>query len=120
LLSIIYQKIRKKAGIKQKEAEKITTAILDEMVKEIRHIGATPVFVYLPVYVELENLDKAKCQGEEFLANYCLKRGVSYLSLRPYFLKEEIYGAILKKTGHYDAQENRIVAEVIKRYLSRL
>lgn len=117
LLSIIYQKIRKKAGIRQREAEKITTAILDEMVKDIRQIGATPIFLYLPVYKELENLNMPLNQGEKFLITYCINRKVQFLSLRPYFLKEERNGINLKKTGHYGSQENKIVAQAIKGYI---
>jgi hypothetical protein len=116
LFSILYQKYRFMTGTQQKEMEEITTAIISEMVKEIRRIGAIPVLVYLPTGHEMDN-PNIMGPGEPFLANYCINHGVYYLSLRPRFLEKARNFIKLKTFGHYGQKEHQIISEAIKEYL---
>jgi hypothetical protein len=110
LLTIIYHGFRKKIGWEKKQVEEITTAILDEMVKQIKNMGAIPLFVHLPVNEQMTRLEE-----ELYLHNYCRNRNVRYESLHPDFLSEVRRGAAFDITKHWSAREHFIAAEVIRK-----
>jgi hypothetical protein len=116
LLNLIYQGYRNKRRLSQIEAEKVTTAILDEMVNIANLINAVPVFIYLPTNDEMSAFNK-KLPQEEYLSRYCMNRGIYFLSLKSYFLAKRNIGVVTKAKGHWEAKEHQIAAEAIKKYL---
>jgi hypothetical protein len=110
LLTIIYHGFRKKIGWEKKQAEEVTTAILDEMVMQIKNMGAIPLFVHLPVNEQMTRLEE-----ELYLRNYCRNRDVWYESLHPHFLSEVRRGTAFDITKHWSAKEHYITAEAIKK-----
>lgn len=116
LLNLIYQDYREKSGLSRREIEKVTTAILDEMVHVASQVGAIPVIAYLPVTREMVVCNK-ELPDEEYLYRYCISRGVYYFSLQPHFLVKAKSGITLKTEGHWGAKEHQIAAEAIKEYL---
>lgn len=82
LVEMIWQAQRWRSGANREEAERISRAILAEMVKLIREAGAVPLFLYLPVENELGDRDAAPTRGESFLKSVCQSLDVSCPSLR--------------------------------------
>lgn len=111
------QEILRISGVTQKNMEKLTEAILDEMLKTIKSINAIPVFVYLPVESEIININDELTQKEYFLFNFCEKRNIHCILLRNYFIKKIKKGIQLKSAGHWGPQEDLIAAQGIKEYL---
>jgi len=120
LLAILYHNIRWKVGLEEKLSREITSVIFDEMVSTVRGIGATPIFIYLPVFGELSasTFSEELTDGERFLSAWCKKRGVLYCSARPYFIAYAKKGSALKTSGHWGPTEHRLAAEVIRQFLS--
>jgi hypothetical protein len=119
LLTMLYQKFLRKIGKDNIDKETITKAILDEMIKTIDSIGATPIFVYFPsCYDEIMKLtDEKQTPEENFFFEYCLGKNIHCLSMCPYFLFYKKQGVKFKAQGHWGPEEHRIVAQAIKEYL---
>jgi hypothetical protein len=117
LLIILYHKVMLHLGIEQKRAEEVTTAILDEMSKTIKDIGAVPVFAYLPYNREMENVEEKITEREKYFFHYCDGKGIYCVSIRPYFAAKIKKGVVFKTSGHWDAKGNLIAAEGIKEHL---
>jgi len=64
-------------------AQKLSIAILDALLEEIRSAGARPLFVYLPVRDEMKPDTPGVSRGEVFLTDFCASRAVPCLFLGP-------------------------------------
>lgn len=117
LLTILYSRMLLHSAAEKEKMEEITTAILDEMIKTIKNIGAVPVFAYLPYNEELENTGEHITDKEKYFFDLCSKKNIGCVSLRPYFVENARKGVVFKKTGHWDAKGNQIVAEGLGAYL---
>lgn len=117
LLSILYDNFKWKSGLTKKRAEKITTAILDEMVKTINEIDAIPVFVYLPAINEITSVDEKITEGEKYLLEYCEDRGIYCISVHHDFIINAKKGINFKAWTHLNATAHHLIAQVIKRDL---
>lgn len=120
LLTIIYQKCRQLTKLQEREAETITTAILDEMLRVIRGVGARPVFVYLPTFNEMIIPGIKLTKEEEYFSSYCQSRRINHLFLRPYFLSKAQSGVQVKTVQHWGPVEHQIAADAIAAYLTNI
>jgi hypothetical protein len=59
LMVILGEKLRWNLGKNEVEAREVTWLLLDQITAATRSIGALPVFVYLPVYEEIQPLPKS-------------------------------------------------------------
>lgn len=117
LLTIIYDMIEKRLGLRQARIERITGSIFDEMVGVILDIKAKPLFVYLSVGDEIKNNQKELTASEEHLYKYCSSRGIGCIFTRPYFSKARKASSILETFGHWNKEEHLLAADAIKQYL---
>jgi len=117
LLTILYSRMLLHSAAENEKMEEITTAILDEMIKTIKNIGAVPVFAYLPYNEELENAGEQITDKEKYFFDLCSRENIGCVSLRPYFAENAKKGVVFRKTGHWDAKGNQIAAEGLKKYL---
>jgi hypothetical protein len=115
VLYMLYEKIMWKSGVNAAKMEELTAAILDEIAKTSRDIGATPVFVYLP-----DEIDERTRPGEEYLLNYCKQRELACVSVVPNF---KTYAAATGDTnirlvgGHWKPEIHELAAQGIADYL---
>ena len=129
LMVILRQKVRWTLGKNEAEAREVTKRLLDQIVATTRSIGATPVFVYLPVYEEIQPLPKSAYlltassppveDREKYLNDFCQERGVPCLFLRSRFHEEVQKGANFNAAGHWNAQAHSLAAQEIKDFLLR-
>jgi hypothetical protein len=129
LIVILGEKLRWNLGKNEVEAREVTWLLLDQITATTRSIGALPVFVYLPVYEEIQPLPKSSYpltassppveDREKYLNDYCQSHGVACLFLRPRFSKEVKRGANFNAQGHWNAQAHRVAAEEIRDLLVR-
>jgi hypothetical protein len=129
LMEIVREKLRWALGKNETEAQELTRPLLDEIIAATRSIGAVPVFVYLPVYEEIEPLPKSAypltamsppvSDREQYLRGYCQQRGIPCLFLRPRFLEEVKRGVSFNAQGHWNAQAHRLAAREIKDFFLR-
>ena len=117
LLGILYNKIAQRLGVRNSEARRITTAILDEMVEVITDSNAKPIFVYLSIGNEMINRQEKLTIPEEYLFKYCKSRGINCIFTRPYFINCLKRGVTLKTLGHWGEQEHLLVGQAINQYL---
>jgi hypothetical protein len=117
LLVILYNRIMWKWGSHSESMVALTSAILDEIVRSCRQIGARPVFAYLPTNRELEDIESKMLRWEEYLYEYCKERHVDYVTTRPLFLEESKRGHRFETWGHWGADGHRLVALAVGRYL---
>ncbi len=100
------------------EAAAITTALLERLALRIRAIGATPVFVYLPVGGETMIPSAVPLGFEQYLLGVCRRLGVACSSARPEFRRrvaEE--GATFRTVGHWQAPGHRAAAAAVAGFL---
>lgn len=114
---ILREKIRWSLGINERKSKELTRPILDEIVATTRGIGAVPVFVYLPAYEELDDLSDSMSEHEQYLYDYCQKRNLACLFLRPRFVQEARKGAKLESHFHWTAAMHKMAAEEIADFL---
>jgi hypothetical protein len=129
LMEIVREKLRWALGKNETEAQELTRPLLDEIIAATRSIGAVPVFVYLPVYEEIEPLPKSAypltamsppvSDREQYLRGYCQQREIPCLFLRPRFLEEVKRGVSFNAQGHWNAQAHRLAAQEIKDFFLR-
>ena len=106
-------------GLEEREAT-ITTAILRELEREIRAVGAEPVYFYLSGHWEPSSSDEIP--KETFLKELCEARPLPtrYFSVRPSVETEDVREAKEECKGHWGPLGNRLVAEGIARHLPEL
>jgi hypothetical protein len=127
LMVILREKLRWSFGKNEVEAREVSRRLLDQIVATTRSIGATPVFVYLPVYEEIEPLPKSAYlltasspaveDREKYLNDFCQQRDVPCLFLRSRFHEEVQRGANFNAAGHWNAQAHNLAAQEIKSFL---
>lgn len=115
LRSVQLQIVRRLAGKEDLRAMPVTTAILEELVRASKEIGAQVLLVYLPS--EGEMLKGSPGKEEIFLESFCSQAGIHYLGLRLPFLEKAAAGVGLKSLGHWGPNEHRIAAEAIREYI---
>jgi hypothetical protein len=107
-----------KLGITGTKARNLTRLILDEIVATTHDANATPVFVYLPILGELQDSNPAMNADEKYFSDYCQKRAVPCLLLRPRFvseIREKV--RFIGKDGHWNAEAHRRAAQGIADFL---
>jgi hypothetical protein len=129
LLVILRAKLRWVLGKNETEARDLTRALLKEIIATTRSIGAVPVFVYLPVYEEIEPLPKSSypltamsppvTDREHYLRGICQERDIPCLFLRPRFEEEVKKGVDFNARGHWNTTAHRLAAQEIKDFLLR-
>ena len=118
LVSTLYTKYWMDKKQYSSRKTRITEAILDEMVKDIRGCGAKPLFVYIVTPEHVKDIDQGHAMAmEDFLFRFCKTRKISCLSTRQAFSNSAQEGVHLKESGHWDAWGNRAIAGKIKEYL---
>jgi hypothetical protein len=117
LFSLIRHSVEKFSGLQQREMERITTAILMELIRSVESIPATPILAYLPRGREIA-LDVAVTQDEKYMFSICqFNERAKCFSTRPYFAEKIARGETFKARGHWEPAGHLAVAEAIKRYL---
>jgi lysophospholipase L1-like esterase len=114
---ILTQKICWALGITEREARELARPILDQIVATARSIGATPVFVYLPAYEEVDDLSDSMSDQEQYLYDYCRSQNLACLFLRPRFVQAARKGTKLESRFHWTAEMHRMAAEEIAKFL---
>ncbi len=114
LIEITRQAGRWRKGANRREAETISRAILEEIVRSIREAKAVPILVYLPVERDLLDRSPALTRGERYLRSVCARAGLRFHSLRP-----ELSAAIdpddrRAALGHWPARVHALAAAGIR------
>ncbi len=127
LLTILREKVRWALGLNEREAQNLTQSLLHEMVSTSRSIGAVPVFVYMPVYEEIQPFPQQGltansppvAEREQYFLSICQKENLPCLSLRPRFHEEVEKGVDLNPRHHWNARAHAIAGEEIRSFLLR-
>ena len=115
--SLMHHRVKTLLGLRDKEIEDISTAILTEMIKLIDSVPAIPVLAYLPRAREIA-MDIAMTRGEAYMFSMCqLHKKAKCFSTRPQFAKKIAKGQAFKSDGHWEPPGHLAVAEAIKNYL---
>jgi hypothetical protein len=127
LLVILREKVRWILGENETEARDLTRALLGEIIATTRSIGAVPVFVYLPVYEEIEPLPKSSypltamsppvTDREQYLRGICQEWDIPCLFLRRRFEEEVKKGVDFNARGHWNMTAHRLAAQEIRAFL---
>jgi len=117
LFAIVNERVRTLLGLRDKEMEVVTTAILTDMIGVITSIHAVPIIAYMPVGSEIAEPD-AVTQYERYLFAMCQANGrAKCFSTRPSFAKKIAQGETFKMLGHWAAAGHRTVAEALAQYM---
>jgi hypothetical protein len=117
--SIVAHEVGALTGLRRREEERLTTRILEELVRTTRDIGARPVFVYLPTGPEITSAAPPTA-GETFLLEVCRRTAVALcFSSRPAFAEARSRGVSFGATRHWNAEGHRVVATTIMRHLAQ-
>ena len=115
--SLMHYKVTTWLGLRDKEMEDITTAILTEMIKSIESVPAIPIVAYLPRAREIA-MDTAMTRGEAYMFSMCkLNEKAKCFSVRRHFAEKIAKGEAFKSSGHWEPGGHLAVAEAIKKYL---
>jgi hypothetical protein len=117
VFSLMHHEVRTLFGLRDKEIENITTAILMEMIKLIASVPAIPMLAYLPRAREIA-MDNPETRGEAYMFSMCqLNEKAKCFSTRPHFAEKIAKGEAFKSSGHWEPAGHLAVAEAIKNYL---
>ena len=117
VFSFMHHRVTTLLGLRDKEIEHITTAILTEMIEVIESVHAIPILAYLPRSSEIA-MDVAVTRGEAYMFSMCqLNEKAKCFSTRPYFAEKIAKGEAFKSGGHWEPAGHLVVAEAIKNYL---
>jgi len=120
VLELLRASARWRSGFTPRYTRELTAAILDEMARTARSVGARPVFVYLPVYGEIDKPEISMTRRERWFFDYCESRGIEALYLRQAFLDGLAAGVEFKTWGHWGPLEHATAAAAIaERLLER-
>ncbi len=108
------------SGAYEKQKRELTEALIAEILKETKKIGAVPMIMYLPYGKEIKDT-RDTVKYEQFLFDFCQKTpDVHCFSTRPGFKKKLAKGRNFNTKGHYKRLGHYTVAEVIKKQLTEL
>jgi hypothetical protein len=117
LYSLMHHKVTNWFGVRKKEMEDVTAAILMEMIKSIDSVPAVPIIAYLPRAREIA-MDTAMTRGEAYMFAMCrLNEKANCFSVRPHFAERIAKGKAFKSSGHWEPMGHLAVAEAIRNYL---
>ena len=117
VFSFMHHRVTTLFGLRGKEIEHTTTAILTEMIKVIESVHAIPILAYLPRAREIA-MDVAVTRGEAYMFSMCqLNEKAKCFSTRPHFAEKIANGEAFKSGGHWEPAGHFAVAEAIKNYL---
>jgi len=117
IFSFIRHRVTGLLGLRDKDSEVITTAILTDMLKIIESVHAIPILAYLPRASEIA-MKVALTEGELYMFSVCqLNEKAKCFSARPYFAEKIAKGETFKPGGHWEPAGHLAVAEAIARYL---
>ena len=114
LVQVLHQAQRWQNGANRRQSEILGKAILLEMVRTIREVGATPALFYLPVENELGERSPVLNRGERYLQSVCLEAGVSFRSLRQDLAAAVEPGDREALFGHWPARIHYRAAALIR------
>jgi len=112
------------SGDRTLETDRLTAALLDEILKTAAGIRSDTLLVYLPAGPEISG-DEASL-GQDFFNRYCRQTvaknqyNINCLDLRSRFREEAKKGVVFRggqTEGHYDRQAHALVAVEIDEYL---
>ena len=107
LISMLEFRVKGRLGYSQAEVNAVSTAILEELLREIKGMGAEAKFVYLPI--------EAETAGDDYFETFCHAHAeVDCLNLRPSLAGQQ---DIKAPYGHYNAKGNKLIAEAIAKWL---
>jgi len=117
IMSIFRHKYRTISGLYTQERNKISMAILSEIIQTARNINSIPLFTYLPVGREISE-ETSLTNGEKLFFSMCNRsNNVTCFSTRQEFAARLAKGATFKEKGHWGPAGHLAVAGSIKRYL---
>lgn len=119
LLTMAKERIAWRWGGRAAEVDRLTDALLSEIVHETRAAGARPAIALLPAFGELRAQESAPLPAEAFVLEVAAREQVPCLRLRPLFLERARLGAELPATGHWNAREHRWAAGGIADFFRR-
>jgi len=117
IFSLIHYRVTGLLGLRDKDSEVITTAILTDMIQLIESVHAIPILAYLPRSREIA-MKVALTEDEAYMFSVCqLNKKAKCFSTRPYFAEKIAKGEVFKSGGHWEPAAHLAAAEAIKRYL---
>jgi hypothetical protein len=128
MLLILKEKVRWSLGKNEAEAREVTSLLFDEIIATTRSTGAVPVFVYLPVYDELEPRvalmshyveEPPVVERERYLQSYCQERGILCAFLGPQFRAGVEKGVDFNARGHWNAKAHTVAGQEVTDFLFR-
>ncbi|MCI0407945.1 MAG: SGNH/GDSL hydrolase family protein [Acidobacteria bacterium] len=118
LVQVLHEARRWNNGANRRDSEAIARAIVLEMVRTIREMGAVPAIFYLPVENELADRGSEPTRGEAYLQSVCREAGVSFHSLRGGLAAEVEPGEREAIVGHWPARIHARAAALIRNSLA--
>jgi hypothetical protein len=116
MFSIMRFSVKKLSGLRVRDSEAITKAILVEIAKVVESIRAIPVFAYLPGKGEISQMSTTA--QEAYMFSVCREIGKARcFSTRPFFAQKLAKGETFKSKGHWGPEGHLTVAESLKHYL---
>ncbi|MBI5211349.1 MAG: hypothetical protein HY927_15350 [Elusimicrobia bacterium] len=117
LLTMLRHRWSVRSGAYFHERHRLTAAILDTLVDEVRAAGAVPVFVHLP-YPGDFRVDRGS-ETVPVMQYDCGRKSVHCVSLYPLFHQRLRKGFRVTDGDHWDPAGNSVIAEGTKAYLVR-
>jgi hypothetical protein len=121
LVRLTLASFSERSGRMYREARELSRHILAALVREVRRLGAVPVFVYLPIGDEVNDPRPDLLGTEEYMVEICEQHGVPWSSARRVFAErvEDGHQFLNRPGGHWGEDGHRAVAESIRRLLLR-
>ena len=119
VVAMLRSRLAWRSGAGPRQATELTTAILAEIWRQTKAMGAQPWVADLPAWHELDIADPAPTPREQTLADLCARHGVPYVPLRPLLLARRGAGARFETSEHWGPVEHRVAAEGIAAALRR-
>lgn len=116
LMSNVGARLFYKLGFARFAKNRITAAILDAFIADVKKAGAVPLLVFLPANHEVDPGEKTG--GEEFFDRYCEERKARCLNVRGRFVEAYERGVDFGP-GHWNKNGHQIVAEELNNYLKK-
>ena len=115
LLRLLWLKVENRTGRLRATEQRITTALMDEIITVSRADGAEPLLVYFPV--GFETYSDRYSRIEDYFREFHEQREVRTLNIRPDFQAESEAGKDLGGVFHWNEQGHAVAARAIGDYL---